>query len=38
MLLIICFFFRKVVILHPKDNKVVVKTLFSLTYEYIIEY
>jgi hypothetical protein len=38
MLLILCFFFRKVVILHSKDNKVVVKTLFSLTYEYIIEY
>ena len=38
MLLIICFLLRKVVILHSKDNKVVVKTLFSLTYEYTIEY
>ena len=38
MLLILCLLLRKVVILHSKDNKVVVKTLFSLTYEYIIEY
>ncbi len=38
MLLILCFFLRKVVILHLKVNKVVVKTLFSLIYEYIIEY
>ena len=38
MLLILCFLLRKVVILYSKDNKVVVKTLFSLTYEYIIEY
>lgn len=38
MLLNLCFFLRKVVILHSKDNKVVVKALFSLTYEYIIEY
>ena len=38
MLLIFRFFLRKVVILHSKDNKVVVETLFSLIYEYIIEY
>ena len=38
MLLVLCFFLRKVVILQSKDNKVVVKILFSLTYEYIIEY
>ena len=38
MLLIFSFFLRKVVILHSEDNKVVVKTLFSLTYEYVIEY
>ena len=38
MLLIFSFFLRKVVILHSKDNKVVVETLFSLIYEYIIEY
>ena len=38
MLLILCFLLRKVVILHSKDYKVVVETLFSLIYEYIIEY
>ncbi len=38
MLLILCFLLRKVVILYSKDNKVVVETLFSLIYEYIIEY
>ena len=38
MLLILCFFLRKVVVLHLKVNKVVVETLFSLIYEYIIEY
>ena len=38
MLLILCFFLRKVVILHSKDSKVIVETLFSLIYEYIIEY
>lgn len=38
MLLIICFFLQKVVILHSKDSKVIVETLFSLIYEYIIEY
>ena len=38
MLFILCFFLRKVVILHSKVNKVVVETLFSLIYEYIIEY
>lgn len=38
MLLILCFLLRKVVILQSKDNKVVVETLFSLIYEYIIEY
>lgn len=38
MLPIICFLLRKVVILRSKDNKVVVETLFSLIYEYIIEY
>ena len=38
MLLILCFLLRKVVILHSKDNKVVVETLFSLIYEYLIEY
>ena len=38
MLLILCFFLRKVVILHLKVNKVVVEALFSLIYEYIIEY
>ena len=36
MLLIFRFFLRKVVVLHSEDNKVVVKTLFSLTCEYII--
>lgn len=38
MLLILCSLLRKVVILHSKDNKVVVETLFSLICEYIIEY
>ena len=38
MLLILRFLLRKVVILHSKDNKVVVETLFSLICEYIIEY
>ncbi len=38
MLLILCFLLRKAVILHSKDNKVIVETLFSLTCEYIIEY
>ncbi len=38
MLLILRFLLRKVIILHSKDDKVVVKTLFSLIYEYIIEY
>ena len=38
MLLILCFLLQKVVILYSKDNKVVVETLFSLIYEYIIEY
>lgn len=38
MLLILYFLLRKVVILHSKDNKVVVETLFSLICEYIIEY
>ena len=38
MLFILCFFLRKVVILHSKDDKVIVKTLFSLICEYIIEY
>lgn len=36
MLFILCFFLQKVVILHPKDNKVIVETLFSMTCEYII--
>ena len=38
MLPILCFLLQKVVILHSKDNKVIVETLFSLTCEYIIEY
>lgn len=38
MLIILCFLLQKVVILHSKDNKVVVETLFSLICEYIIEY
>ena len=38
MLLILCFFLRKVVILRSKDSKVRIETLFSLTCEYIIEY